>query len=110
MTEAVAAISPSLGFGGEQPGFVRTIAAPDTYRRDGDVAALLAEETRRAIAELRAAGHGVAALVADPIFSSDGVFARPGLLHGAAAAVQEAGGLYIADEVQSGFGRTGATM
>lgn len=51
----------------------------------------------------------MAALVLDSIFSSDGVHADPvGLLAPAADAVRAAGGLYVADEVQPGFGRTGA--
>eukprot|EP01035_Chromulina_nebulosa_P039045 gene39046-52749_t len=57
--------------------------------------------------------HGIkpAALLVDTIFSSDGVFADPaGFLAPAAAAIREAGGLMIADEVQPGFGRTGAGM
>lgn len=110
VTQAVAEVSPSLGFGGEQPSYVRTISAPDTYRMGGDIAAILAEQTRAAIADLEAAGHGVAAIMADTIFSSDGLFVEPGLLDGAASAVQAAGGLYIADEVQAGFGRTGGSM
>lgn len=110
VTQAVSEVSPSLGFGGKQPRYIRTISAPDTYRTEGNVAALLAEQTRQAITELEAAGHGVAAIMADTIFSSDGVFTTPGLLAEAAKAVQAAGGLYIADEVQAGFGRTGETM
>jgi 4-aminobutyrate aminotransferase-like enzyme len=47
----------------------------------------------------------------DTIFSSDGVFAEPaGFLQPAAAAIREAGGIFIADEVQPGFGRTGEGM
>lgn len=110
VTQAVSEISPSLGFGGERPPNVRTISAPDTYRLQGDVAAMLTSQTQEAIADLRAEGYGIAALMCDTIFSSDGVFTTPGLLRGAAAAVQAAGGLYIADEVQAGFGRTGETM
>ncbi|MBP9157925.1 MAG: aminotransferase class III-fold pyridoxal phosphate-dependent enzyme [Sphingobium sp.] len=110
VTQAVAEVSPSLGFGGGQPSYVRTISAPDSYRFDGNLATLLAEQTQAAIAELEAAGHGVAAIMCDTIFSSDGVFTTPGLMDGAAKVVQAAGGLYIADEVQAGFGRTGETM
>jgi 4-aminobutyrate aminotransferase-like enzyme len=60
---------------------------------------------------LEASGVGVAAFICDTIFSSDGVFADPpGFLAEAAAAAQKAGGLFVADEVQPGFGRTGKTM
>ena len=61
-----------------------------------------------AAADLHAEGHGLAALVCDTIFSSDGVHADPpGFLAAAAAAARAAGGLVLADEVQPGFARTG---
>ena len=110
VTQASAEISPSLNFGGARPAFVRTITAPDTYRLDDDVAGLLGRQARTAVDELNAAGHGVAAIIGDALFSSDGVFTAPGLFKQAAEVVQAAGGLYIADEVQAGFGRTGAAM
>jgi 4-aminobutyrate aminotransferase-like enzyme len=48
------------------------------------------------------------AFIADSIFSSDGVYAAPaGFLQPVADEVRRAGGLYIADEVQPGFGRNG---
>ena len=54
------------------------------------------------------AGHGVAAMLVDGVFTSDGI---RGPAHewtaAAAAAVHAAGGLYVADEVQAGHGRTG---
>jgi 4-aminobutyrate aminotransferase-like enzyme len=66
---------------------------------------------RAAIADMRASGIKPAALLVDTIFSSDGVFADPaGFLAPAVAAIREAGGLFIADEVQPGFGRTGEAM
>ena len=62
-----------------------------------------------AVASLASSGHGVAAMIVDGVFTSDGVL---GPAHewtrAAAAAVHEAGGLYVADEVQAGHGRTGA--
>ena len=57
--------------------------------------------------------HGVqlAAFIADSLFSSDGIQPDPaGFLKPVVDAVHEAGGLYIADEVQPGFGRTGEAM
>jgi 4-aminobutyrate aminotransferase-like enzyme len=46
----------------------------------------------------------------DSIFSSDGVFADPpGFLRAAIDVVHRAKGLFIADEVQCGFGRTGSS-
>jgi 4-aminobutyrate aminotransferase-like enzyme len=50
-------------------------------------------------------------LLVDSIFSSDGIYADPaGFLKQAVDAVHNAGGLFISDEVQPGFGRTGAGM
>jgi 4-aminobutyrate aminotransferase-like enzyme len=42
------------------------------------------------------------------LFTSDGILPEPaGFLQGAVEAIKRAGGLFIADEVQPGFGRTG---
>jgi 4-aminobutyrate aminotransferase-like enzyme len=97
VTAAVAEVSPSLGIPlGEH---VRTVPAPP---RAQDVAA--------AIADLRRQGIRLAAFLADSLFSSDGVRPDAPELTAVAGLVHEAGGLYIADEVQSGFGRTGRHM
>ncbi|WP_165470865.1 aminotransferase class III-fold pyridoxal phosphate-dependent enzyme, partial [Klebsiella pneumoniae] len=70
---------------------------------------LFAADVERAMDALEARGFGCAALLVDTIFSSDGVFADPpGFLAQAVARVQARGGLFIADEVQPGFGRTGS--
>jgi 4-aminobutyrate aminotransferase-like enzyme len=75
------------------------------------VGAAFAAAVRGAIADMRANGIQPAALLVDTIFSSDGVFADPpGFLTPAVEAIREAGGLFIADEVQPGFGRTGEAM
>ncbi|WP_218187981.1 aspartate aminotransferase family protein [Desulfosarcina cetonica] len=64
-----------------------------------------------AVATLNQRRHGPAALICDSIFSSDGVFSEPaGFLADAVQVVRQVGGLYIADEVQPGFGRTGECM
>jgi 4-aminobutyrate aminotransferase-like enzyme len=64
-----------------------------------------------AIDDLKRHGIKVAALIVDTIFSSDGVYADPaGFLAPAVEAVRRAGGVFIADEVQPGFGRTGDAM
>jgi 4-aminobutyrate aminotransferase-like enzyme/Ser/Thr protein kinase RdoA (MazF antagonist) len=63
----------------------------------------------KAVESLKAAGHGVAAMLVDGVFTSDGIL---GPAHdwtvAAAASIRDAGGLYIADEVQAGHGRTGS--
>jgi 4-aminobutyrate aminotransferase-like enzyme len=52
----------------------------------------------------------VSALIADTIFSSDGIYPDPSVLGPAVDIVRAAGGVFIADEVQPGFARTGDSM
>jgi 4-aminobutyrate aminotransferase-like enzyme len=110
ITAAAAAISPSLGkfvaIGKE----VRTIDVP--FGMTADVAAdWMAEQVRVAIADLERDGIRLAAFVVDTLFASDGILADPaGLLAPSVDAVRAAGGLFVADEVQPGFGRTGEAM
>lgn len=62
-----------------------------------------------AIASLDEAGYGLAALMLDTGLTSSGVIDFPGAyLQEVIRRTREAGGLYIADEVQVGFGRTGS--
>jgi 4-aminobutyrate aminotransferase-like enzyme len=63
---------------------------------------------REAIDELGRRGVKLAAFIIDTIASSGGVVAPPpGYLAAVAGITRDAGGLFIADEVQPGFGRTG---
>lgn len=96
---------------GATPADVATFRAPhdgdhkhldrhDGYARVTDASDRLAE-----------LGHRPALLLADPMFTSEGIFeVRPEFLQGAADAVRVAGGLFLADEVQCGFGRTGPDL
>ncbi len=109
VTASVAEASPSLGPGVPRGPHVRVIPAPDA--RNGDPAVTFTADVEAAIADMAAHGIRPALLMVDTIFSSDGVFADPaGFLAPAAAAIRKAGGLFLADEVQPGFGRTGAAM
>jgi 4-aminobutyrate aminotransferase-like enzyme len=110
-TAAAAAISPSLGPNNRIGSDVALVAAPDAQRDDpATMAEDFADRTRRAISDLRDRGVGFAGMIVDSILSSDGVHSDPvGLLAPAARAVREAGGLWIADEVQPGFGRLGSS-
>ncbi|MCP8348423.1 MULTISPECIES: aspartate aminotransferase family protein [Pseudomonas] len=112
VTDQIAAASPSLGAGVPVGDFVRTVRAPDAYRLGAEnVAQIFADDVRAAIADLRRCGIKPAALLLDGIFASDGVLSDPaGFLQQAVAVAREEGLLYIADEVQSGFGRTGSHM
>lgn len=102
VTTEIAAISPSLGGVDSLADWVRVVPAPG----DGNFAA----DVRAAIESLRAAGITPAALIVDTIFASDGV--RPDVpdFADAVAAIRASGGLFIADEVQPGFGRLGTGM
>jgi 4-aminobutyrate aminotransferase-like enzyme len=112
VTAAIAEISPSLGPDVPLGGHVRTVPAPDGYRNPGrDVGQVFADHVQQAVDEMRRHGIKPAALIVDTIFSSDGVFSGPpGFLAKAVEVIHAAGGLFIADEVQAGFGRTGDSM
>ncbi len=104
VTLATSSLSPSLGAGVPLGPHVRTVPAPTD-------AASFAAAVAREIADLQRHGIQPAALLVDTIFSSDGVYADPpGFLAPAVAAIRAAGGLFIADEVQPGFARTGSHM
>ncbi|MGV9802109.1 aspartate aminotransferase family protein [Mycobacterium sp. NPDC003449] len=110
LTSDVSAFSPSLGVGVPLGPHVRTISAPDRLRlgANEDLGDVMRNEIKAAIADLERHGFGVAAFIADMIFSSDGIYADPaGFLQPVIEEVHAAGGLFIADEVQPGFGRTG---
>ena len=97
------ATSPEeLGLDRLEP-WVATVPAPDAFRGAADL--------DRAFECLAGAGHLPAAFACDTVFSSDGIFDPPaGYLAALATGLHAAGGLFIADEVQAGFGRVGARM
>ncbi len=106
-TKLVAELSPSLGGFAKEANHVRLVRAPDTYRHK-DVGAFFAAQVKAAVDDFRKNGIKPAALIVDTIFASDGVFADPkGFLAPAVDEIRKAGGIFIADEVQAGFGRTG---
>ncbi len=104
-----AGFSPSLGERSRLGTWVRRVPTPDSYRLDpAAMGAWMAERVSEQIAGLERRGEGVAAFIADSLFSSDGVYSEPRtLLAPVADVVRRAGGLFVADEVQSGFGRVG---
>lgn len=107
VTLALADISPSLHPVGPH---VRTVPAPDCYRAEPgvDLAARFGRDVEQAIDSLRAAGFEPAALMVDTVFATDGIFPEGArALSAGARVIQAAGGLFIADEVQAGFGRSG---
>ncbi|MDQ0467709.1 aspartate aminotransferase family protein [Labrys wisconsinensis] len=109
-TAAVTDISPASRPGRPLAPHVRAVAPPDLYRAP-DPGARLAAAVAEAAADLKQRGLGFAGFIADSVFSSDGVHVDPvGLLGPVVEAVRAASGLFIADEVQPGFGRTGAAL
>lgn len=111
VTGDISSLSPSLGTGIQLPAHARSVRAPDVYRCGPQAGKLFAEDVRAAIADLRAHGIKPAALLIDGIFASDGIFAEPaGCIAEAVASAQAEGLLYIADEVQCGFARSGSHM
>lgn len=108
VTTEVAAISPSLGGVDSLAQWTRVIRAPGTQFGTDPVDVVEAVEAT--VGELDAFGIPVAALIVDTVFASDGVHPQVAGLARAVAAVRKAGGLFIADEVQPGFGRLGEGM
>ncbi len=104
-TDVIAGFSPEdgnpLGAG------VYTVAPP----LGAHAAATFGARVSQCIERMQAEGVRPAALLLDTIFASEGVVSDPpGFLAEAVNAVRAAGGLFIADEVQPGFGRLGESM
>lgn len=111
-SELTSGFSPSMGENSRLGPWVRRVPAPDTYRVDTtNMGAWLAERVAEQISDLERRGVGLAAFIADSLFSSDGIFAHdPGILEPVLKVVHAAGGIFVADEVQCGFARTGSHM
>ncbi len=89
-----------------------TVPAPDSYRGlyagDEKAAEKYAGHLHEAVETLARNGHQPAAFIVDTIFSNEGLpTVPPGYLAKAVEIVRQAGGLFVADEVQPGFGRLG---
>ncbi len=109
VTSALAELSPSLGLAKDKDNHARLVPAPRSAGED--TGETFARHVRGALDDMKKNGVRPAGLLVDTIFSSDGVFSDPaGFLRPAVEAVRAAGGLFIADEVQPGFGRTGEQM
>ncbi len=109
LSESVSELSPSLGDFVTRGPRVRLIDAPNALTVPAeDQGARLAADLATAIAQMRADGIEPAAFMVDTVFSSDGLYPDPaGFLKPAVDLIRAEGGLFIADEVQPGFGRTG---
>jgi 4-aminobutyrate aminotransferase-like enzyme len=112
LTEAVSELSPSLGELTSRGPRVRLIDAPNALSvPPQEQGARFATDLARAIAQMRSDGIEPAAFIVDTMFSSDGLYPDPaGFLKPAVDLIRTEGGIFIADEVQPGFGRTGDTF
>ena len=103
-----AGMSPNLGVEVPLGPNVKTVSVPQGRE---DAASVFEQNVEAAIAEFLRHGVRPAALLVDSLFSSDGIDPDPrGFLKPAVAAIRKSGGLFIADEVQPGFARTGEAM
>jgi 4-aminobutyrate aminotransferase-like enzyme len=95
----------------ERPDYVATVPDPCTYRgpyTGPDAGERYAAHVHEALATLERRGVKPAAFIIDTIASSGAVITPPpGYLSAVAKIIRDAGGLFIADEVQPGFARTG---
>ncbi|HEU5423387.1 MAG TPA: aminotransferase class III-fold pyridoxal phosphate-dependent enzyme, partial [Nitrolancea sp.] len=116
-TTTLVEISPYKfnGPGGSGPApYIRVVPLPDVYRglyRDDPAAGpRYAAHVAQAIAEARAAGGDeIGAFIAESMLGCGGQIVLPeGYLAAAYEHVRAAGGVAIADEVQTGFGRAGS--
>ena len=107
-----AGFSPSLGEHSPLGTWVRRVPAPDSYRLPAaELGRRMADEVAAQVRDLERHGQRLAAFVADSLFSSDGIFSDPtDVLRPVAEVVRRAGGVFVADEVQSGFARSGDAM
>ena len=106
VTMALAQVSPSLC---PPASHVELIDPPTFGDMDAQTAATeFAQRVENAAKALEARGTPVSALLLDTVFASDGIYIdKAPVLAAAAQAVRKHGGLFIADEVQGGFARTG---
>ncbi len=111
-SDLTAGFSASLGAKSPLGTWTRRISTPDSYRMTPEaLTAKLVAEVEAHIEELQRQGDGIAAFIADSLFSSDGIYSEPtDLLSRIAEVVHRAGGVVIADEVQAGFGRSGDAL
>ncbi|HST84002.1 MAG TPA: aminotransferase [Kineosporiaceae bacterium] len=93
-----------------RPSWVHTVDAPNSYRGRyrGVEAARYAEDALAVVRALTETGTPVGTFIAEAYYGNAGGMALPeGYLGTVVAAVRAAGGLYVADEVQVGYGRLG---
>jgi len=112
-TEAVSELGTGFMPEAQTTRRVRSFPIPDSYiGLEGvpaeSLADVYADHVKAAIDAFEEDGIGFAGILICPDFANEGLLNVPaGFVEKAMAHVRAAGGLYIADEVQGGFGRTG---
>ena len=98
------------------PDWVHKVPVPDVFRGefkadDPDAGAKYAAYVKRTTELLKSNGHGLAGFIAESLPSVAGQIVFPdGYLSDVYRYVRKAGGVCIADEVQTGFGRVGTHL
>ncbi|MDX1786249.1 MAG: aminotransferase class III-fold pyridoxal phosphate-dependent enzyme [Roseovarius sp.] len=111
---AVSAYKFNAPGGVGKPDWVELVDIPDDYRgafrREGEApGAAYAAQVDGALSRLAASGHKLAGFIAETYPSVGGQIIPPkGYLRGVYARIRAAGGVCIADEVQTGLGRLGS--
>jgi 4-aminobutyrate aminotransferase-like enzyme len=113
-TDLLATVSPSVhATFGTDPG-VRVVPRPSARLAAAagqEVGDWFADQVDAAFQDMRAHGTVPSAFLADSIFSSDGIYPNaPGFLKKTIDVVHGHGALFISDEVQPGYTRTGETF
>lgn len=107
VTDAVAALSPEGWLDGRRPEHIETWEPPDAYRGSH----MDSDEYVAALERLEEREHRVAATILDGLLTSDGIAdLDPDYAQELVRLTHAAGGLWIADEVQAGHGRTGDAL
>ena len=118
-TTSLIDISPykHAGPGGEgPPPWVHAVPIPDLYRGpyradDPEAVGRYLAAVEETIERIQRQGRGVGGFIAETCPSVGGqIFLPPGYLSGVYRAVRDAGGVCIADEVQTGYGRIGSSF
>ena len=91
------------------PAYIRVVKAPDMYRCTGHTAeSELIRQAEKQLNELHQSPFGLAGMIVEHIMSCAGQVPIPSTIAQAyARMVRSLGGVYIADEVQTGLGRVG---
>jgi 4-aminobutyrate aminotransferase-like enzyme len=112
VSEATAAWSTNTYPPEQQPAHVATFEAPRLDANGQQPSGVEASRrVRLAYDDLRRAGHDVTLLVVDSVFSSAGILTPTGqFMRGLQDETLALGGLFLADEVQAGFGRGGRNL